>query len=157
MYQIFGSNRFGPARQAGAVAHQMGDRDIGFAVGGKFRPVMRDRLGKIEITAIGNEQGGERGHRLGRRIDVDDRVTFPCPGLVAIGVACPQINDGLTLNRGTERGTDIRTARHIGVEQVGDGGEARLRGALCLEQASIEVPTAAWTSPPSTVSVSPMT
>ena len=91
------------------MAHQLSDGDVRLAVLGKFRPVFRYRRVKIELAAIGDQQSGQCGHRLGRRIDIDDRVGFPGPGFFLVGPAAPDIDDRFAVNRGAKGGSDIGT------------------------------------------------
>ena len=47
------------------------------AVGGELGPVLGDRRVQVELAPVGEDQAGQRRHRLGRRPDVDDRVPLP--------------------------------------------------------------------------------
>ena len=79
------------------MAHQMADLDVGFSIGGKFRPVFGNRRIEVEFAAVGQEEGGQRSHGLRGRIDVDDRVLFPGPRLLDIGMATPEVDDGFAI------------------------------------------------------------
>src|SRR6202012_96757 len=64
------------------------------------------------------------------RVDVDDGVLGPRFGFRGVGIAAPEVDHGLALERGAERRADIGAGVEVGGEGVADGGEAVLDGAV---------------------------
>ncbi len=105
------------------MAHQVADLDARLAVGGELRPVPGDRGVEIQLAAVCQKQGGQRRHRLGSRVDVDDGVGLPRPGAGFVGPAAPEIDRGLTVHRGAERRSDVGPVRQVGLELIAYGRE----------------------------------
>ena len=121
-----------PARQSGRMAHKMADLDPGLSIGGKFWPIFRHRRVKIQIAAISQHQGNQKGHGLGRRIDIDDGVFFPGPGLGLIGKAAPDIDHGLAVLGGAIARANISAIIQIGFKRLAHAQKPVLRKPVCF-------------------------
>ena len=76
-------------RQAGLVREQPAHRDPVLAVGAELRPVLDHRSVQIELAALGQQVGADRGSALGRGCDGGDGVLVPRSVRLAIGAGRP--------------------------------------------------------------------
>jgi hypothetical protein len=135
--QISRLHRIVKAGKAGGMAHQLRHGHVLLTGRGKLRPVMRDLLFKLQRALVRQPQRGERRHRLGGGIDVDDRVLLPGPRLFGIGPAAPQIDHWLAINRGGETGPEIITAREGRGKGAAHGFEFRMHKTLHVTHVTI--------------------
>ena len=80
----------------------------------ELRPVLGDRGVEVELAAVGEHQAGQRGHRLRRRPDVDDRVRAPTARSAPsspVDRAAPQVDDQLAVDRHGDRRADVGWCR----------------------------------------------
>gem|GEM_PF-4955572 len=112
-----------PTREAGTVAHQVADFDPALSVGGELRPIARDRRVEVELPTVGDQQRGQRRHRLGRGIDVDDGVALPGARARFVGEATPDVDHRLAVQRDAEGCADVLAAREVGLELLAHGRE----------------------------------
>src|SRR5436190_21864056 len=87
---------------------------------GKLWPVSGNWGVKVELSAIGQDQGTQSGHRLGGREHVDDRVALPRLAGRRVPVAAPDIHDRLAVQQHGDRGADIYAAVEVAGERLGD-------------------------------------
>jgi ABC-type glutathione transport system ATPase component len=92
------------------VAQQVGDGDPVLAAGGELRPVPRHRRGQVDLTAVGEQQRGQRRHGLGAGVDVDDRVLPPRPGPGRVGEPAPQVDHRPAVDVHAHRGAHLGAA-----------------------------------------------
>ena len=96
------------------VAHQQ----TLLAVGGEFRPVMRDRLFQVELAAIDQHQHAGGGQPLGAGKDHLQRILGP--GAARGCCAGPQIDHRFAMADHGERSPDIATLGEVAGELLGD-------------------------------------
>ena len=63
--QVLGRDRLLPARESGAVVHEVAHLDGLLAVGGELGPVRGDGRVEVEFAAVEEHQGDEERHGLG--------------------------------------------------------------------------------------------
>ncbi|UVF78677.1 hypothetical protein NWF22_02030 [Gordonia mangrovi] len=80
------------AMQAGGVAQDLPDGDVGLAVLRELRPVRGDPLVIVEFTAVGEHMRARRGDTLGGGEAHGQRVTLPAVALRRPGPT-PQVDD----------------------------------------------------------------
>src|SRR5438477_122684 len=83
--------------ESGAMGEQVPDLDALLAARFELGPVPGHRGVELDLAAVGQQEYGQRRHRLGRRPDVGDRVALPrlLAGLV-LG-AGPDVDDRLAV------------------------------------------------------------
>ena len=89
------------------MRHQVAHLDVLLAGRRELGPVLGDLAVEVELAPIGEHQRTQRGHRLGRRPDVDDRVALPRRRLRLVDVAAPQVDDELAVEDDGDRRADI--------------------------------------------------
>ena len=132
---VLGDERLVPAGDTRGVAHQVPHLDLVLAGLAELRPVRRDLLVGVEQPAVDAHQRRQRGHRLGGRPDVDDRVLGPRRGLLGVAPAAPDVEQRLAV----DVDHDARAELVAGVELLGqhvlDRLEPRVRrpwiSAIC--------------------------
>ncbi len=124
---------FVDAGEAGFVSEQVSDLDLRFAGLSELRPVVQHRPFDIELVAVDQDGGRGGGDTLGRRVDVGDRVALPDARPPSVGVAAPEIDDGLASNDHTKRRADLIMIGPVGGEGVANRAEARIAGALEID------------------------
>ena len=129
-----------PAGEAGGMGHELSDGDGGFAVLGELRPVLRHRGVEVEISAVGQQEGGEGGHGLGRGVDVDQGVRLPGPGLAGVGEPAPEVDHHLPLESGGEAGADVEAGLEVAGEGAAHGLETGIAGPVNLNGHDVSPP-----------------
>jgi len=104
---------------------------------GELRPVAGDRRVEVKLAAIGQDQRAQRGHRLGRGEDVDDRVLLPRLGRGAIPVSAPDVDDRLTVQHHGDRGSDIEALVEVVRQRLGHATEPLVIFALDVGHAHL--------------------
>jgi len=105
--QVLVLERLGPSGQAGGMTHQVAHLHGFLAAGRELGPVGGHRGMEVEFAPIGQHQGTEEGHRLGRRPDVDDGVLLPGGGLRLVDEASPDIDHRLAAHHHRHRCPDV--------------------------------------------------
>jgi hypothetical protein len=107
-----------PVRQARRMGEQVPHEHVLFSRGGELRPVPGNRRVKVKHAAIGQDQCTQRGHRLGDRPHVDDRVPLPRDRAAGVSEPAPDIHHGLTVHVDGHRPARIslieQSAQHRG-------------------------------------------
>jgi hypothetical protein len=119
-----------PAGKAGGMGHELGDGDGGLPVRRELGPVLRHGSIDVELTPVRQEEGGEGGHGLGRRVDVDQGVLLPGPGLGRVGEAAPDVDHELAVNSGGEGRADVEAVFQVAGEGLPDAFETGITGPL---------------------------
>ena len=133
--------RLVPAGETRRVRQDVASGDPVLPVGSELGPVAGDRLVQVELTAVGQHQAHQRGHRLGRRHDVDDRVLLPVAlddwharfviiGPVEGGRPTPEVHDHSAADRDCDRGSDIAVRGEVLLERGKHPFESGLNGAV---------------------------
>ena len=76
----------------------MGDRHVLFAGRLELGPVARDRRVGVELAPVGQHQRAQRGHGLGGRPDVGDRVALPRRRAFGVDGAAPEVDHRLAVD-----------------------------------------------------------
>jgi hypothetical protein len=84
----------------------------------------------VELAPVGEQEGGEGGHGLGRRVDVDQGVGLPGPGPGRIGEAAPDVDHERPVHRGGQGGADIEAVLQVAGEGLADAFETGITGPL---------------------------
>ena len=121
------------AREAGGMAHHVGDRDRLLAVLRELGPVGRDRRREVDLAPVGEHQHAERSHGLGRRVHVDDRVALPGTA-VRIRIPGPEVHDELAVPGHGHAGALLEALVEVGRESVPHALEARLHESMDLHR-----------------------
>ena len=140
--EIFLGDLLFPAGQTGGMAHQLRDGDAFLAVGGEFRPVFRHRRLEVYQPAIRKDERGQRRHRLGGGIDVDDGVFHPRLRLRRVGIAAPQIDNGFAVLRHAIGRAEIAEVLEIVLEGLANLFEALVGEAVDFNH--IQFPYLSW-------------
>ncbi|MDH6485998.1 hypothetical protein M2157_001997 [Streptomyces sp. SAI-127] len=111
-----------PVGQSRGVRQQVPYQHLLLAGGGELRPVPGDRGVHVELAAVGEDQGAQCRHRLGRGEDVGDRVPLPRCRPVGVGVAGPDVHHRFTAHEDGHGSSDIPLLQQR-CQLVGDGGE----------------------------------
>ena len=114
------------------MRQEMACRDPLLARHRELGPVARHGRIQVELPAVDEDEGAERGHRFRRREDVDDRVALPRTRPCRIGVAAPQVYHDVAIDRRGERGADLPSRVEVRREGVADRSEPR--GKVAVDQ-----------------------
>ena len=75
--EVLRCQAFLPTRESRRVPHQVSHEYIFLSIRRELRPVARHGSVKIELTALAQDEGDEKGHRFGGGPDVDQGVALP--------------------------------------------------------------------------------
>src|SRR5699024_7524616 len=83
-----------------------------------------------ELATVEEPQHDQRGHRLGQREAVHQRVTCPLSTRVRVGEPAPQIDDGFAVPDDAHRGTCVVTVGKPVGQQFVDACEASVTATV---------------------------
>jgi hypothetical protein len=86
----------------------------------KFWPVARHRRVKIKQTTFDQHVCTDRNHALRRRRDTHNRVAVPWPASGGVGVATPEVHDGVAIRIDTDSRAHFPTLCEICRECLAD-------------------------------------
>ena len=121
-----------PRRHARSVRHEVTHFDCFFAVGRELGPVLRNGSKHIELAAVNEHQGGERGHRLGGRPHVGDGVGLPRLGLFSVGPATPNVDHRSTVDGDRNRCANVGAGIDACAQQIAHCDESIVERAMNL-------------------------
>lgn len=111
------------------MAEQPADGNLGFSCLGELRPVLGNPRIEIESTLLDEAVCTERGHALGRRVDVHQCFALPLAAVLfgRVGVvAAPEIDDRITVQREGDRRTDLAPILHPPREDLTHSRKSRI-------------------------------
>src|SRR5438128_701479 len=86
----------------------------------ELRPVLDHRSVQIELAALCQQMGADRGSAFGRGGDQRDGVLVPWTVRLAIGDAAPQVDDGTAVHVDAARRAHLaRAAFEVPAEDLG--------------------------------------
>ena len=102
---------FSDRRQSALMREQPANGNVLLSGSAELRPVLDDRRVEIEKPLLDQSMGANRGHALGRRVGIDERVAFPFAvavrALSGSDEPAPEIDDGFPVEREGDRSTDL--------------------------------------------------
>ena len=102
-----------PVRQSRGVRQHVPDQHSLLACRCELRPVPGHRGVRVQQPAVHQDQRAQRGHRLGHREDVDDRVALPGSGVVCVRVAAPDVDHRLARDEHCRRPAGVTRVQRI--------------------------------------------
>src|SRR6185437_9379985 len=106
------------------------DREVRFAVGGKFRPVTRHRRVHIDQSAIHQHVESETGDALGDGHHANDGVALPFAAARVVLPTAPQIHHSPAADRDAHGGAHFVLAAVVLAESLGYSCEFRVIAAV---------------------------
>jgi hypothetical protein len=91
-----------------------------------------DRRIEVELPAISQDQRAQRGHRLGRGENVDDRFSIPGPAVAESLLAAPDVDDHLTVKHNGNGRAHVDSVIEVSREGVRDATEPLIEFAQDL-------------------------
>ena len=128
---------------AGGMAHEVPNFRVLLVVPAVLGPVVGHLGVEVELAPVRQHEGAQEGHRLGRRVDVDDGVLLPRPRARLVGMARPEVDDELALDRRREGRADIAEFREVALEGIAHLGEAFVAEAVDVHGSPLKCLT--WT------------
>ena len=108
----------------------MADLDALLAALRELGPVAGDGRVQVELASVGQHQGAQRRHGLGRRPDVDDRVALPRLRARLVDMAAPDVDDELAVVHDRHAGADVGPGVDVRRQHVVHAFVTRRHGPL---------------------------
>jgi hypothetical protein len=96
-----------PARDARGVSEQLLDSDVGLALRGELRPVLRYWRVESDPASVGEDERAERSDRFRRREPMGDRVALERSREGSVEIPAPQIDDRFAVDEDRDRSADV--------------------------------------------------
>lgn len=131
--EVVRRHRLARRDQPRAVAEQPAHRDVRLALLCELRPVAGDRRVQVELAPVDQKMRAQRGHPLGRRVHVHQRIALPRARARVVWflrVAAPQVDDEITVDRRGDGRPQLAALGEIALELLAYALESGGAGAM---------------------------